>query len=185
MNREKDNMIFAGGLAILVDFAVLASGAYDLWAATLVHVVVAFLGLTILFVRCWGHEAPGIRLPLWPLASLMLLAFAISFKNSINPSESFLALIDWFTAVALFYVAVNIFTSIEVIQFFLILIMPLILIELPLLIKQNTLFKLNLGFQDPSGTLVNANVFSGFLLMLIHPLWNELKLSQAAQSKTK
>ncbi len=179
MSREKQNIGFAIVLAALLGFAVLADGAYDIWAATIVHGLVMVTAVCLLIIKGWGKNSPGLRLPLWPFALFVIAAFYASFRQAVNPGESLLALKDWAAAFLIFYIAANIFSSEKVISAFMLSLLPLFFIQLPFLLKQNTLFRLGFGYQDPYGTLVNANVFTAFQLLWIHPLWERFRQSWA------
>lgn len=92
----------------MVAFAAIARGAHDLWAATLVYLAVAGLAVAYILVSSWGEDAIGFRVPLIIPALVLLSAVSVSFWNAVNAGESFLGLMDWVTAVLVFFLASNV-----------------------------------------------------------------------------
>ena len=116
-------------LGLLVGFAALANGAHDIWAATLVYVGVLGFFIFILFVYGWSENSPGISLSFILPLLLVLISFFVSFHFSVNPSESYLAIMDWTAAALLFLISIHIFQTEKSIQPLLYFMIPVLLIQ--------------------------------------------------------
>ena len=96
--------VFAGLIGLLLVFAVLAKGAHDIWAATVVYSAVLGLFLACLIRNGWPHEGPGFSIRPLPFVGLIAFAMTLSFFSSTNPSEAFLGWMDWVAAMTIFAV---------------------------------------------------------------------------------
>jgi O-antigen ligase len=110
--NQGTNKKIAHVFGAIVVFAALARGAHDIWAATLVYISVLLVAV-VFWVRSARSVAPPVRFPLWsPLLSLCA-ALSVSFWFSSNPSESFLGLMDMYTAVVVLLISANVFSRPE------------------------------------------------------------------------
>lgn len=132
-------------LAGLVFFAALFKGAHDLWAATLSYCVILVLAGSI-FVKSRKPTYFGILIPIL----IVITVFSISFWNAVNPSESLLELLDWFCAILLFFVSIQLFREPGTIKKWILIMIPL--------------FWILLFIPQP---LINPNILTGFLLFWI------------------
>jgi drug/metabolite transporter superfamily protein YnfA len=142
-------------LGLLTAFAALARGAHDIWAATAVYIA-TFLLFALLWIMRIREKEPlryDFALPL----ALVIAAFALSSYQAINPGEAYLARMDIITATLLFFIAMNIFQADENILPFLMVAVPVVLLQFITI-----LFQLNLA-----GTLVNPNIQAGFFLIWV------------------
>ena len=85
---------FAVALAAVAGFAALAHGAHDLWAATVVHLAAVFLAAAWVARGALVREA-SVSTRFSPPFLLIVGAFWLSWRGSVNPGESLLALQDW------------------------------------------------------------------------------------------
>jgi len=184
---------FAWALSLLVVFCALASGAHDLWAATLAHLAALGLLASMLFKRCWGEDAPGLSPKTLLAAAIVLGALTLSFLQSVHPEESRLALWDWAAAVAVFLTALHLFAEERPLRDILSIAAPLAVLECAVILYQHGVFAQKpdvpqglkplffyvISLQVP-GTLVNSSVATAFLL-----LWTPVFVSQALQERAK
>src|SRR5881394_3022443 len=91
-------------LAFLIGFSAFEKGAHDLWAATLVYLVLLVMTVGYLWRLPLAKEQT-VHIPQLLPALTLLVAFVISFFRSINPSESFLGLMDWISCLLTFFLA--------------------------------------------------------------------------------
>ena len=175
--------MFAVALALLVDFAVLARGAHDLWAATVVYIAFLGLGTAVCVKSAWSDASRGVpaefAVPLIGVAAAM----AVSFGHAVNPSESFLGLMDWLTALAAFWIALSVFRSERAVATFLAGVVPVFWAETLLHAYQRATIAVSV--LEPSGarhdapqaltflvtqswgTMVNANLAAAFTIAWI------------------
>lgn len=173
---------FALALSLLITFGVIAKGAHDLWAATVVYLSVLGLGLAALLHSSWNEDGPGVPARFAaPLAAIALF-FSLSFLGSINPSESFLGLMDWLSAIILFLTALHVFKSDRAVKTFLAGVVPVIILEFFILLYQQTVIEAPLSTQPP-GTLINSNLAAAFLLLWVPALWNQVRGAARASGK--
>jgi O-antigen ligase len=181
------------GLALLVDFAALARGAHDLWAATIVYIAFLCLAAAVVLKAAWSKDSPGVPidfiLPLGGVAAAM----AFSFSRSFNPSESFLGLMDWLTALAAFWIALSAFRSEEGVELFLAGTIPVFIVEaavhayqratiaVPVIdasgARHNAPQALTFLVTQSWGTLVNANLAAAFAIAWV-PVLSDLALKR-------
>ena len=176
-----------GTLGLLLAFCVLASGAHDFWAATLVYVVVLSLVTAVLLWRCWPNGAPGFSVPAPAALACAALALTFSFLYSIHPAESWFALMDWLAAALVFLTVVNTLREDRPLQDLLAFMVPLVCFECGVILYQHwalifaadaphgawALMRYIISGQVP-GTLVNSSVATSFFL-----LWTPVLVCQA------
>ena len=102
--RDRTDAVVAAGLAVLLVFAALAWGAYDLWSATLVETVVVVLFCAVLVCRR-GPGRDALDLPFLPLILLALAAFAASARLAARPGEAWIHFHEWTAAFLAFMLA--------------------------------------------------------------------------------
>lgn len=173
---------FALSFSLLITFGVLAKGAHDLWAATVVYLAVLGLGLAALLHSSWNEDDSGVPARFAaPLAAIALI-FSLSFARSINPSESLLGLLDWLSAIILFLTALHVFKSDRAVKTFLAGVVPVIILEFFILLYQQSVIAAPLSTQPP-GTLINSNLAAAFLLLWVPVLWSQARSSRIASGK--
>ena len=177
--------IFSGGLTALIVFCALANGGHDLWAATLVYLSLLCLGIAVLFDRCWGERAQGVSISLPAALTCVAAALAVSFRYSVHPEESWLAMMDWLAAILVFLIAQNIFREKRFLDDLLAAAAALLCFETALILYQHDFFaapgiepglwlvRYVLKPQVP-GTLVNSSAATAFFL-----LWTPVLAAQA------
>jgi O-antigen ligase len=172
---------FLVALAVLIGFSVLAKSAHDIWAATAVYL--ALLLLTAAYLVLAANKP--VRMPLIGFSTAVLAVFWTSFHFSANPSESYLAFMDWVSFFTIFSLAVNLIKSEGDLLFLMALLVPVIGAEFCALWRNwliNT-YKLRHGLLDyvePVGTFVNANAAVAWLL-----LWFPFLFHKACTSATR
>ena len=169
--------MFAVALALIIDFAALARGAHDVWAATAVFLALLAV-VTAVFVRqAWRPQAPGVTtdfaLPMACVAAVM----AASFGRSVNPSEAFLGLMDWLAAMAAFWIALNVLRTQRDLETFLAVVAPVFVVEA--LIHASQRPAPAFLFTQSWGTLVNANLAAAFTLPWIPVLFERARSARA------
>jgi hypothetical protein len=170
MSEEKsDRLMFAGALAVLLSFAVLAKGAHDLWASTIVHVATMALFAVFLIRRRDGFPA-GLLLPV----GAALIGLSMSLLTTIKPGDTIWALKDCVVAALIFIMAADMADSDAAINTFLLIICGALVIEFALMAHD----RLRAGTSmEAAGTLVNANVAAFFFLPWIPVIGERLKQS--------
>lgn len=149
-------------LAILLIFAVLAHGAQDLWAATVVYAMVLLITVIFLFIQSEPGQ-PGLSFQGLLTSLLVLVAFYYSYRTSIRPEESYLELTDWTFSLLLMLVAVDVFRSDSALTSFLRLVPMVFLVQAPLEIYQ----RIKWPPIESQGTMLNANFNAAFHLLWI------------------
>jgi len=175
----KGSVVF---LSLVVSFAALARGGHDIWAATLVYLLVLAFGLFLLLKRAWGDKGVGIdHAASGPLA-LLLLVFSLSAFNSVNASESFLELLDWGTGILVFFISLQVFKKSDPLKTLLIFSVVVLIIHLG--VSFYSLAQLPNPLWPPqrtAGTLVNANIAAAYTLFWIPPLTQQIKNEKNAR----
>ncbi|MBI4422433.1 MAG: O-antigen ligase family protein [Elusimicrobia bacterium] len=178
----------AVGLALLLDFAVVARGAHDLWAAT-----AACLGVLVLALAAVGgswRRGAGLSFPLAPYLGAGLAAAFLSFLGSVNPGESFVRWLDLACAALYFWTAFQTLQGSREREVFLACVAPVLAVEL----GASLYHRLEETFRFPDwryawrqwtdrqevGTLVNANAAATFLIA-----WPALLLDRAKRSRAR
>lgn len=151
-------------LGLLLDLAVLAKAAHDIWAATAVYFTVLLMVAVLFAAELWDRDSAGFQIKSFLLALPMLIAFGASFHYSITPSESFSELMDVVFSMAIFFVAQQLFRDRKNIFIFLSVISPLFPLEFLLHLREKLQFGWTVGV---SGTLLNSNVSAVFHLFWI------------------
>ena len=188
--------MFAVALALIVDFAALARGAHDLWAATAVYFALLGLAAAVFIRAAWTQESPGVSKDFAAPLAFIAFAMAVSFSRAVNPSESFLGLMDWLAALAAFWVALNVLRSERDLATFLAVVAPVFAAEalihayqratiaVPIVdaagARHNAPQALTFLVTQSWGTLVNANLAAAFSLpwvpVLFHRAWRGRRL---------
>ncbi len=178
---------FAVALAAVAGFAALAHGAHDLWAATVVHLAAVFLAAAWVARGALVREA-SVSTRFAPPVLLIVGAFWLSWRGSVNPGESLLALKDWGAALLLLLLAAEVLRKDENADMFLKASAPVLWLELgvilwqrddrvyealPRLTSASRWFWFNLSEQVP-GTILNANATAAFLLAWVGVLAGRL-----------
>ncbi|MCG3205088.1 MAG: hypothetical protein KCHDKBKB_01805 [Elusimicrobia bacterium] len=164
--------VFSVSIAVVIIFAVVAKGAHDIWAATAVYTTVLLLCAVYVMLTGLRNYTSPISLPLAFPVMIFWVVMSVSFLGSSNPGESYLAFMDWTSAILLFYLAVNVFRSENVVDLFCMLMVPLLLTEYTVMVYQrlaNThLVELGLTtWKEPTGTFINGNSAVAFFLLWI------------------
>jgi hypothetical protein len=102
--------VFVWAVGVIISFATVARGAHDIWAATAVYLTILTLGVVTVF-HLSSNKNKGVAFPLWPALTALVTIFFLSYFHSVNPSESYLELMDWFSAIIVFFIAANILRS--------------------------------------------------------------------------
>ena len=165
-------------LTAVVIFSVLAGGAHDLWAATIVHLVV----LAALIALLWASRREGGGLELDPsLLTAMagvVAAFSLSYLGSARPEESRIALLDWISALFVFVVAKSVFRDERARDRLLAAVAILACVESAVILRQHWVLAVvsdaPAGLKDavlhfvsmqPPGTLVNSSAAAAFFVL--------------------
>ncbi|MCB4756775.1 MAG: O-antigen ligase family protein [Elusimicrobia bacterium] len=156
--REKPFAVFLG---LLVGLAALARGAHDMWAASLVYLLVLSAGIVLVFIRAWPKKSPGLyhgfKFPLLFIAVVLTL----STSQSINPAESRLASMDGLAGIALFLISIDVFRSDESLKPLVKFVSPILWVQAVACVAQIWMAP---GFPEKFGTLKNANIMVAYLL---------------------
>lgn len=166
--------IFVGLIAGLIGFSVVAKGGHDLWAATFIYV--AILGLIIARTMLSpGRLSRRIHLPLMGAALFLIFNFGLSYRGSINPSESFISFMDWMTMLGMFFLVSNIFEFQEDTTLFMGLMVPIFWIESAVMFIQwiNIAFRVKnhlMPYEEPPGTFPSPNSTVAFALIFLPSL---------------
>lgn len=149
-------------LSILVGCGVIFSGGHDLWAATLVYCATLALFTWLLFdPQIYIDKRVVI------VGTVVLSVAALSFWQSVQPSESLLELEDWITAFLLFLVSCHVFRSDKNVDILVYVSIPIIWVELWAAILQKAELASFWQYAQLSGTLINPNIFACFLIFLV------------------
>lgn len=152
--------LFSVFLGCLLLFAVVAKGAYDLWALTAVAVVSLVLaGAALWAFPCFRYVNPWLFL-------CLLAAFAVSFFQAVNPGESLMTLTGWVSCMLVFWVGLNVFRYKSSLSLLLSFVVLILWIELSVNLYEGITRG---AFQTP-GTLIDSNIQAAFLLPWIPPL---------------
>lgn len=165
-------------LAACLVFSVLAKGAHDIWAASLVYLILLILFVMSLVWRSRRSEPEPFAFPFWPFVALVIGAFVISYARSIRPEESYLEVMDLLSFFAAFFLAANEIQDANRRSIFVDLVAPLFLIQTGLNMSQWIRFQPSLFFGQLSGSLINPNFSSAF-----HLLWLPVVLDWWQQSR--
>jgi O-antigen ligase len=178
--------IIAFLMGLIFTFAALAKGAHDIWAGTLVYLAIFMLATVYVVLSALGR-LEKIKLPMLTPLLVFFGAMALSFVRASNPSEAFLSLMNIVSAMLLFLLSVNVFRSSEEVESFLMPLVPCLWIQALLVIgavvatrHQDAASALiaahpaltyffpvpDVFYQEKMGSLINANLFSVFLLPL-------------------
>lgn len=182
---------YAFFLSFLIVFCALANGGHDLWAATTVYLAVLGLGLALVFELCWSERASGIFPDFLASLAVVAAAFTLSFRQSVHPEESWLALMDWLAAMLVFLIARHVLREKRALEAVLVAAVPLACLELAVILYQHwvlvspevgrlargALVRYALSLQVP-GTLVNSSVATAFFV-----LWAPVLASLALEKR--
>lgn len=175
------NRLLASGLAAILFFAVAAKGAHDLWAATTVYIGVLALFCGFIILRGWPEPPLGFSKAFIPPAMAVAASFSLSFWGSVNPGESFLALLDWISAILFFYVSLHALRSEGDLEFLLACLVPLFWLEAA--VNLYWLCTINkYWLQETPGTLVNAILSAGFNIVWI-PVFIDKVIAESGRGR--
>lgn len=183
-NTSRSENIFSGILGILVLFAVLAHGAHDLWVATLIYVTAAALAVALILKRCWPVTGPGVSWPMVIPTLLLVGTFGLSYLFSVNPSESFMGLMDWVSALLLLFVSFHVLKKDEPRNIFLGFVFIAVLAEFVMQVFLRIKISGWLINSETFGSLMNANVSAAFHLFFL-PVFAERFFDHSQSSVVK
>lgn len=149
-------------LSVVLALAVMASGARDMWADSLLFV--ALLGLVMLLLwSSWGGEP--LRLPLLPWLSLLIIVFFVSYRCAVAPEESYLGFGDAAVLAVAVWLGSNLFTSDRERSWLRVLLAVTIVIEAIVGVMQKLALRQGFVFADFGGPFINANFAAPFNLL--------------------
>lgn len=177
----------AAVLAAVLCFAVLADGAHDLWASTLVYVAALGLAWAVLARRSWAADAPGIDVSLAAPGLAAAAALALSWSRARHPGAAFQGAMDWLAALLLAFSARHALAGARARRLLAGAVSALVCVELAVLLRQHWVLATAPGAPTEAkavvlywmsmqlpGTMVNSSAATALML-----LWTPFLLAQA------